>query len=114
MLQLLQEQVSDILYSSDFFSWHCSGEKGNLCNLLFLPVFITQLSCPLAVSHNMPWRAVVMAKECYDPSDFGPDDEIEEVDEGEGVKVWRRKDWFRYLSTSTNLRLAEFWFESNG
>ena len=48
-----------------------------------------------------------MAKECYDPSDFGPDDEIEEVDEGEGVKVWRRMDWFRYLSTSTNLRLVE-------
>ena len=43
----------------------------------------------------MPWNALVMVRECYDPTDYGPDDEVELVDEGEGIFITKRKDWFR-------------------
>ena len=34
-------------------------------------------------------------QDCYDPRLYGEDDEVEEVDCGEGEKVTLRKDWFR-------------------
>ena len=44
----------------------------------------------------MPWHALVLVRECYDPTDYGPEDEVELVDEGDGVVVTKRKDWFRH------------------
>ena len=34
------------------------------------------------VAHLLPYSAVIRAKNCYDPYVFGPEDDIEEVDEG--------------------------------
>lgn len=50
----------------------------------------------VGVGHKFPWESLVLARECYDPDDYGSDDDTEEVDEGDGVVVIRRKDWFRY------------------
>ena len=40
----------------------------------------------------MPWSACVLVKECYDPYDFGPEDETITEIEDDGVEVTRLKD----------------------
>ena len=58
-----------------------------------IPIIICLLKT--GVCHRIPYIALVRAVECYDPLDYGPLDDVEDVDEGEGDVVRVRKDWFR-------------------
>ena len=49
---------------------------------------------PSGVIHQMPYSAVMKAKDCYDPRIYGPEDDVADVDVGNGEKVTLRKDWF--------------------
>ena len=36
-----------------------------------------------------------MVRDCFDPKIYGPGDETETIDDGDGNLVTTRKDWFR-------------------
>ena len=68
---------------------------GPVCCTIILVLVSDPNNHHIEVVHQLPYSAIMKARDCYDPRIFGPEDDVEEVDIGDGEMVTLRRDWFR-------------------